>query len=58
MNKKDIYAKARAYWQNKLIKGEISVEEYNAVNPRIRMAPDGGDVSDEDLLKSQPKSRK
>lgn len=58
MAKKDTYAKARAYWQNKLLRGEISVAEYNAVDPRIRMASDRGLESDEEYAKDQYKPRK
>ena len=32
----------RSHWHQKLINGEISIEEYNKLDPRIRMAPDNG----------------
>lgn len=41
-NKVDPYAKERAEWHRKLISGEITIEEYNNVDPRIRMASDNG----------------
>ena len=58
MAKKDAYAKARSLWQNKLLKGEITIEEYNQVDPRIRMASDRGLDSDEEYAKDQYKPRK
>ena len=53
MDKKDKNIKNRAYWQQKLLKGEISVEEYNSVDPRVRMASDRGLDSDEEYAKDQ-----
>lgn len=58
MAKKDAYAKARSLWQEKLLKGEITVEEYNSVDPRIRMASDRGLDSDEEYAKDQYMPRK
>lgn len=58
MAKTDAYAKARFLWQNKLLKGEITVEEYNKVDPRIRMASDRGLDSDDEYAKDQYKPRK
>lgn len=57
-NKKDSYAKARRLWQDKLINGEITIEEYNAIDPRIRMASDRGLESDEEYVRDQDKTQK
>lgn len=58
MAEKDAYAKTRTLWQEKLLKGEITVEEYNSVDPRIRMASDRGLDSDEEYAKDRYKPRK
>ena len=56
-NKKESYAESRRFWQDKLINGEITIEEYNAIDPRIRMASDSGLDSDEDYLQDQSTSQ-
>lgn len=57
MDKSEI-TKARIKWQEKLIKGEITIDEYNAIDPRIRMASDRGLDSDEEYAKDRCKPQK
>lgn len=38
----DKYAKQRAELHRKLLSGELTIEEYDKINPRIRMASDNG----------------
>lgn len=42
MKAEDKHKIQRHKWQNKLISGEITIDEYNRINPRIRMGSDNG----------------